>query len=509
MRPAPPLSMAALAACALPAGPACAQEDVAARIQALETQLRAMSEELARLKAQTITATQATQAPQAGPVQASAPPAPSIAAPSRPAPAPAAAQASLDNGRPMLRTADGRFSAAVRSVMQLDVGAYFQSDDLPPQVSARDLSNGANLRRARIGVEGRLYGDFDYNILLDFGGSGAEDTGRIQDLWIQYSGLKAATLRIGAFAPSVGLDDSTSTSGMPFTERAAAADLARNIAAGDTRMSVGAISAHDRWFASAALTGSFLSSINAGATDFNRPTFDEQTGYALRLAGSPFLTSDSRLHLGVNASVMVNPADEGLARNPRYPVRLRERPELRVDGERLVDTGAIDATGASALGVEAAYQRRNLLLQAEYFDFRVDRRNPGAGVSDPRFSGWYVAGVWGLTGDARRYNTAVASFDAPAVARPFAPSRGTFGAVELAARYSRLDLNYETDSTVLLERVRGGEQSIWSLGLNWYPNRTVKFMLDLQDVSISRQTSTGLPLDQDFRTVNLRSQFAF
>ncbi|MFN3523824.1 MAG: OprO/OprP family phosphate-selective porin [Phenylobacterium sp.] len=492
-----------LAALAWP-GLAAAQDDTAARIQALEAQVQALSQQLSELKA----AAQAEAAARAE-AQASAPAAPPLAVAQSAKPAAPATQVSIKNGRPTFASADGRFSASLRGVMQLDTAMYFQDDDLPPSVTARDLNGGANFRRARIGVDGKLFGDFDYRILMDFGGAGSEDAGRVQELWLQYSNLGPFAARVGAFAPSLGLADAASTNGAMFPERAAVADIARGLAGGDKRIGAGLIGSGERWHASAVVTGATASGVNSAAADFNDPTYDEQQGFAVRLAGTPVRGEGWLVHAGANASVITQPDDDGAASTPRYSVRLTERPELRVDGARLVDTGSIEAYGAHAYGFELAFQRKNLLFQGEYFDLGVDRRNPAAGVSDPEFSGWYIEGGWVLTGEARKYSTDSAAFDAPSVARPFDPAAGAWGAWELAARYSVVDLNSNADSAIVANRVRGGEQEIWSLGVNWFVNPAVRFSLGVQDVSVERLNAAGLPLDQDYRSLNLRSQFAF
>ena len=477
------LAGAALTAIAWP-GLAAAQDENA-RIQALEAQVEALAQQIADLKAQSAASVAAVRADAL------------------------ATTASIPNGKPTIASADGKFSATLHGVMQLDAAKYFQDDTLPTAVTVRDLNSGTNFRRARIGVDGKVFGDFDYNILFDFGGSGAEDAGRVQELWVQYSGFKPLRFRVGAFAPPLGLEDAASTNGALFPERPAAADIARGLAGGDTRIGAGVIGNGDHWFASAIVTGALVSSFNSTATAFNPAVSDEQLGYALRVAGTPLHGYDWLVHVGANASVIAQPADAGATAAPRYGVQLRERPELRVDGTRLVDTGAIDAAGARAFGVELAFQRRNLLVQGEYFDIEVDRRNPAANLSDPKFSGWYVEGGWVITGEARKYNTATAAFDAPAVAKPFDPRKRQWGAWELAGRYSTIDLNANENSVVAANRVRGGEQTIWSVGLNWFPNPAVKLMFDFQDVSIDRLNAAGASLDQDYQSINIRSQVAF
>lgn len=417
--------------------------------------------------------------------------------------------ATIANGKPTIATSDGKFSATLHGVMQLDTAKYDQDDHLPAAVTARDLSGGANFRRARIGVDGKVFGNFDYNILFDFGGSGAEDSGRVQEMWVQYSGLKPLRFRVGAFAPPLGLEDAASTNGALFPERPAAADIARNLAGGDTRIGGGVIGNGDHWFASAIATGPLVQSLNSGATAFNAPIFDEQQGYALRVAGTPLYGFDWLVHVGANASIVAQPTDLGTTAGTRYALQLRERPELRVDGTRLVDTGQIDAKGAQAYGLELAAQKQNLLVQGEYFDISLDRRNPAVGASDPSFNGWYVEGSWVLTGERRKYNTATAAFDAPGVNKTFDPSNGQWGAWELAARYSTIDLNYAENALIAADRVRGGQQDIWTLGVNWYPNPAVKFMLDYYNVSVDRKNAAGAAIGQDYHAINLRSQIAF
>lgn len=502
---APLVAAACLAIAPTTAG---AEESTEARIQALEAQLSQLQPLLGRLQSE-LTALKASVAQQT--TVAAPPTAPVLAATSKPAAAPP--KVSIAGGRPSITSADENFSATFHGVMQLDTAAYFQDDNLPPSVTARDLSSGANFRRARIGMDGRVFGNFDYNILFDFGGSGAEDTGRVQEMWVQYSALKPWRFRIGAFAPPLGLEDAASTNGALFPERPAAADIARGLAGGDTRLGAGVVGNGERWFASAILTGPLVSGFNSGATAFNAPAFDEQYGYALRLAGVPYQDKNWLAHLGVNYATVLQPQDLGASATVRYPLQLRERPELRVDGTRLVDTGQIDATSGRQIGLEAAVRRKNLFLQAEYFDIQLDRRFPAAGVGDPSFSGWYVEGSWVLTGESRKYNNTpgngTAAFDAPSVERPFNLKTGGWGAWEVAARYSTVDLNHTPFASVPAARVRGGEQSIWLVGVNWFPNPAVKFMLDYYAIDIDRLNAAGQSMSQDIQAINLRSQVAF
>lgn len=477
------------------------------RIEALEAQVAAMQAQLADLKA-------ATSAGFKDQRQTAA----------------AADRVSITAGKPSIASADGRFVANLHGVMQFYAAEYDQRSPGPLSTDlrrgaatgdtarARDLNSGTNFRRARIGIDGKLFGDFGYNLLFDFGGAGAEDAGRVHELWVQYTGFQALHSARGRLPAVVRVGGRQLDQRHALPERPAVTDVARGLAAGDFRTGVQLSAASERWFASGAVTGQLVSTLNSTGSA-TAQAYDEQKALVGRVAGTPLRGEDWLVHVGAHAAYVLRPAD---AAGPdvasgRYPVQFRERPELRVDGTRLVDTGGIDAEHASTLGLEFAAQKKNVYLQAEYERLGVQRR--GA-LSDPDFSGYYVEGSWVLTGEARKYNIASAAFDAPTIAHPFDRKNGGWGAVELALRYSVLDLNFDegaAGTAPAADAVRGGEQSIVAAGLNWYLNPAIRFMLDYQHVRVDRlspnavtfATPVGAQIGQSFNTLALLSQFAF
>jgi phosphate-selective porin OprO/OprP len=425
----------------------------------------------------------------------------------------------LSNGRPTFATADGNFSAGLKAVVMFDAGAYLQKDNLPAQVTNRDLNDGTNFRRARFGVDGTIFKDFQYSLLYEFGGSGAEEAGRIQEAFFTYNGLKPFRFRLGAFEPNIGLSAATSTSGMPLLERPASAEIARNVAAGDARsafqisangqLGEGDTGMSSRWFFSTAVTGNTVGQSNSGGGG------GEQQAWIGRAAFAPSTPGGLLAHLGVNYQYVFHPADAlgPVATGVRYPIQLRDRPELRIDGTRLIDTGAIDTNHISVLGAEAALSYRNFLLEGEYFKFDLERRQSGAAtLGDPDFDGWYVQGSWVLTGEPRTYNGGDARFDAPKPAFNFNPAAGAWGAWELAARYSVVNLDWNAGRPGFATPaggVRGGEQKITSVGVNWYLNPTIRMMLDYQHVEVDRLNAAGLQVGQKYNAIALRTQLSY
>lgn len=403
----------------------------------------------------------------------------------------------LANGRPTIQTDD--FRVSLRSLIQFDAASYDQ-DGVGPQ----DLSSGTNFRRARLGVEGQAFDDWSYELTFEFGGSGTEDPGKVLAAWIEYGGFGPWRVRVGAQAPSVGLDDSTSSSDLPFLERGAAAEMARGIAAGDGRAAIAVTNGGDNWFASVAATG---------AVAGNGASYDEQLAFVGRAAIAPVQTDNFTLHLGANYSDVRQLADASAGAGLDW-AQLRERPELRVDGTRLVDAGQLTAETMSVTGLEAGVQWGPLYASGEYIMFDVDR---AGALADAEFDGWHVQATWSLTGERRRWSKKNGAFASERVAAPLNPDEGDWGAWELAGRWSVLDLNDNETSVGAASTlgaptaiVRGGEQEIATLGLNWRPNSLVRFMLNYQSTEIERIDAAGLTdIGQSFEAVSLRTQLAF
>jgi len=475
------------------------------RLEALEAHLAALAGQIADLKSATAASLKDVRSSQT------------------------ATTVSLANGRPTISTGDGAFSVSFRGILQADAAYYDQSaagplatdrrrgsfNDAAENDRARDLSDGVNIRRARLGIEGKVFGAFDYNMIYDFGGSGTEEAGKISSAWIQYSGYPVK-LRAGIFAPVTSLEDAANNTGSLFAERASVAETVRGLAGGDGRAAIGLASSGARWNAALALTGNVVTS----------QTFDEQVGLVGRVAYVPLKGKDWLIHVGANANLIISPAatgpDVAVTGGAPSTVRLRDRPELRVDGTRLIDTGNIDADSVSAYGLEFGAQRKNLYVQAEYFDINVERR--ASLLPDPEFDGWYVQAGWTLTGEARRYSTATAGFDNPRPAKAFDPKKNQWGAVELGVRYSNLDLNYLAGglgTAPVTGAIRGGEQNILSLGLNWYLNNAVSVAAAYRNVEIRRLSpggtafvagstpAAGVEVGQDLNIWSLRTQYAF
>jgi phosphate-selective porin OprO and OprP len=497
-------------------------EDAAlkAEIEALRAQMQAQAKLLeaqqARLDELTKKLTASTEAP-AAPAKATAAEAPKLA---------------LSNTRPVITSADGKSSLALRANVQMDSALYGESAEGPlasdyrrgsigggrENNAARDFSDGMYFRRARLGVEGALAQNFNYRLILELGGSGTEGPTRINDAWVAYTGLAPFTFQLGAFSPPSNMDDGTSPEDQVFIERASSAELSRSLGAADGRLGLGVRASGKRYMSSLTFT---TRTVN------DAEVFDSQFAAVGRAGGLLATSDDYNLHFGASATWVFSPPDLGSAATPpRHALRFRDRPEIRVDTVRLIDTGAIDAAHASVYGVEFGANWKNFYIQGENFWFDVDRRD--ATLEDASFGGHYLQGSWLLTGENRRYNPATGSFQNPRPKSPFARDGG-WGAFELAARYSHTDLNFnegDAGAAPLLGAIRGGEQDIFALGVNWYLNNNFKLLLNYLMIDVERLNPAGpgntapfgagaatppigVEIGQDLDVFALRTQFSF
>jgi phosphate-selective porin OprO/OprP len=135
-------------------------------------------------------------------------------------------------------------------------------------------------------------------------------------------------------------------------------------------------------------------------------------------------------------------------------------------------------------GVEGAWRSGALTVQTEYLRSRVNRDGDG----DPMFKGAYVQLAWVVTGEVRPYDTATATFGALTPDRPveWSPEQWSLdelGALELAARYSWLDLENKD--------VDGGVMRSLNLGLGWTLNSWTKIQLGYVAARTRGNTAAG------------------
>jgi len=270
------------------------------------------------------------------------------------------------------------------------------------------------------------------------------------------------TLSVGKQKEPISMERLMPLSFLPMQERSAVADAllpARN-------HGVVLSGTAGEWFTWA--VGGFNNWIDSGES-FSE-TSDQLVG---RMTWVPAVSDDESnlLHLGL-----------GLRHSDaKQPVRALTEPEFN-NAPLYVDTGPLSADDVMTYNLEAYWRKGPWWVGFEYLG--ADVASPESG--DPFFSGYHVTGSWAVTGETRAYRKRSGTFDPLPVAKPV--NRGGWGALELALRYSRLDL---TDGTV-----DGGEMDILSLGINWWLSRAAHFGVNYRHISLDRdgirRNSSGL-----------------
>jgi phosphate-selective porin OprO/OprP len=396
----------------------------------------------------------------------------------------------LDDGRLTFASADGRFSVSLRSLVQFDYG-YFARGQNPSSV---DLNSGDNFRRAQIGIVGTAWRDWSYNFTYDFGGNGTEKNGYIYYAYVQYNGLQPLHVRIGAQTPFVAIEDSTGSGDLLFLERASAVDVTRNIAGAPGREAVEVYAQGDNYLLSAAYTGKTATS--AATFGSSQQAFVGRASWlAVNQPGFKWLVD-------ADGTYLFQPPGAAANTNASNTVSFSNGVELAVDTTKSVNTGAIDASKVGEYGVESAAELAGFYGQAGWFHYDVVRLKA---LPDPTFSGWYGVLSYSLSGETHDYDPTTASFRNLKPAHPL--DEGGWGAWEIAGRFSNIDLDFLPLKSAATGGVPGGDQNVWTVGLNWYPTNGLKFQLDFYNISAKHVNAPANNISAD--AVGIRTQIQF
>ena len=486
----------------------------------------------------------------------------------------------FDNGRPVFASGDGRFTMAVRLRFQSDYAGFMQSTTHPAGFAGpSDLSSGAVIRRAFFGVEGKVYNDFSYEIRLNGGGtngglnatctnptvtsttvvtgvpgatttttstaagcaiggipSGGEGDPLVNKAVVTYTGIPFWHFSVGVLEPVLMFEGTTSSASLIFLERPEIDNIAADsFGAGDSRRGIelGWSKTDTLWAGdNLAFTGAFTGG-KTGTAATHSNGGDENTQVLGRASDRLWTNGLSNIQVGFSAAKAIYTGN--IAGGGAQSLNFQDRPQVRVDGTRLVSTGGMPAKTGNMWAVDLGGNIDNFFLGGEYAQFTADRQcgvltatnnarctSSAAVIDHPHFGGWYVEGSWIITGETKAYsssaiNNEVGGFNAPVASRPFSLIGGSWGAWELVARYSDTNLNWNpllgattnTLGTSNLAGVPGGDEKILALGVNWYLNRNVRLMIDDNIIKVKKGTAAIPNRDgQNLNVLGVRLQFA-
>lgn len=200
-----------------------------------------------------------------------------------------------------------------------------------------------------------------------------------------------------------------------------------------------------------------------------------------RVVFNPVKRKKQVVHIGLAAS-RERPSD--------HMAHFYTMPEASLTKTYLVDTQPLPFTHSiDRAGLELGFMSGPFYGQGEYMIVTAHRDD---GLPEFRGHGWYAFGAWMLTGDTpRSYKDG--EFDLP---KP----EHKYGALEIAARYSELDL----DDGI----VAGGREHDWTIGLNWY-FKNLKVMADYVWAHANHSPANLYVAPVDPRVFEVRAQIYF
>lgn len=553
----------AVAALGVMAAATPAAADTASEIRALKAQLRALEAKVAKQAHEVHHATNVANAAAHGKGD-----------PAHPAPPPVFV--SFKNGL-FVETEDKAFSIGVNGRVHVDGG--FQSEP--------ETGNSSNvlLRRARLDVAGKAFKYWYYRTQFEFGGSSSgASSANVRDAWMGFKypilaklGLgyeKDIFIQVGNQLRPLGLEAmSTSNSGTTFIERTAMSDAFNT----PTRHLGVSVSTGDKnW---GVKTGFYSTSPQDAAI---RPPLAGSGQYwevAGRAVYLPIRTEEDLLHFGISGRYYRPNGATGASDNGRLLIGRGIRNEANVFNTNMLgvpdmscaptqvstsgsifNLGFADFVQQSCLKSVAGFNAEFLAvhgpfsIQAEYAQAHYNRDAntslallatnaplgtlsgsrlfAGQGLaSSATFDGWYAQAAVFLTGETRitaytdidhNVNTPWTFSTQPKILNPI--SKGGYGAFEVAARWSAINLNSGSYGPwnylgavsngfapgtsvpaalrlpVLLANSSatvGGRVNQFTVGLNWYPEKGYRFLFNYSHVM-----NNVAPFDRPFLAGN-------
>jgi phosphate-selective porin OprO/OprP len=443
-------------------------------------------------------------------------------------------------------SADGQDSIELTGRLHFDVGDYLRYGHSAALTNPRSVESGWDARRARIGVTGKFAGDFNYTLIADFGGSddgtnpyaSGFASSEIENAYITYNGFNKVAnpvplaFDVGYIDAPFTLDEATSSNDIMFLERSSSQVVATAFGAGDNRSAIGARSYKTNYWAGFYVTGPTSGSPHnnpssaQGATSATESTVPNGEPLAVlgRATYNPYSDDVSSVHVGVNTAYVIQPGATvttvtggGVPTAAAHSFTLSDRPELRIDPTAFLSTGAINyVNDAYVLGAEAAGAWEHFFAQGEYYHYVIDRYATAAQQTPTlNFDGGYGEISYSF-GGKRNYNPSTGAYTGVIPDAPLSLKEGGgWGAVELAARVSVVNLNDHTVPGLSLTNsggVEGGDQTVYTFGVNYYASTNVRIMLDYIHATINKSTfATGAvtPTNAHIDALAARFQVAF
>lgn len=382
------------------------------------------------------------------------------------------------NGKLVFESEDGDFRYWFDSRIQFDGAWYFENKNA--------MSNGVTFRRLTFALKTLLWKQWEAELDIDFAEQvDTKSQVELRDMFVKYTFPSFnLSIQAGHFKEPFGMERLSSSRLLTFLERSA---ITNAIALG-RRVGISA----RYWTDNFQVTGAIMG--HETGTRIDKGQRDEGFSTNLRTSFAPINKHGENLHIGVAGSYKIPDATSELKPNT---IEISARTETYVFNPKFLHTGDIaDVNYYLRYGAELMYINGPFYVQSEYLAANIHRWYNKPTVD---LKGGYLMASYTLTGETRYY------YVDEGEAGPIESPKNSFGAIEIAARYSINDLN-DFDAGV-----KGGKSNQLMLGLNYYPNSSIKLqfnysIVELDDFATRKGNLIG---NDDHSFVQMRIQASF
>ena len=371
---------------------------------------------------------------------------------------------------------DGFFLKSPDNFFQLKLRALVQADGRWAIEPGENGIDNFTMRRVRPIFEGTVAEVVDFKIMPDFAGSSTT----LFDAYANLRYFPQAQLQVGKFKPPIGLERLQSASATMFIERGFPTFLVPN-------RDIGGM-----------LQGEFGEGLFAyqvgyfdDAADQQNLVNDSDDGKSVdgRIFFHPFRLMDNELLDGFGIGLAGNWGDSNDSSMPSYRMTQDSTNFFTYLGASGGQPAVLGDGNSYRISPQGYWYAGPFGLLWEYVNEKPEIKR-GASHISPTNQAWQVEMSWALTGENAAYKGLV-----PATS--FSPSKGTWGAFEVAARFGEIDFDDDLFPTYANPDASASKAYGYTLGVNWYLNRWVKFMVNWDQTYFDGGAAGGADRDTE------------
>ncbi len=370
-----------------------------------------------------------------------------------------------------LSSADGADSIRFRGLAQLDSRLFFGD-------GGGIANNAFVLRRARLITEGQFAKNYGFQLVSEFGGSSVS----ILEANFTVALTPSLQMRFGRFKEPIGLERLQSDSWSFFNERSIVTNLTPD-------RDLGVQAAGDLFNGTFTYQLGLFNGLGDGANSTNTD-FDNDKDVVGRVIATPFKHDAGSPVQGLSFGIA--------ASSGRAKTASGRTAGYKTDGQQMFFSynAATIADGRSwRVSPQFDYRHGSFGALGEYVISTVNVRPGAAGAkTELQNKAWQLAAGYVLTGEDSSYAGVVPDTH-------FDWAAGTWGAVEIVARYADLKVDDAAFPLFASAATSADRAKSIGLGLNWYLSKAVVFKID------GYQTKFGLsPLAPAIPTAQILRQ---